>query len=509
MISQKAKYALRALVALAKLPPGQPTFIGDIAESQNIPKKFLEQILLDLKHHGLVASRRGKAGGYGLLRPADTISFGEVLRIVDGPIALSAVPLQDRVQEVRRLPGRGELRGPPGIRSGRRCDPRGAGSHHYSRRRWSEPADPFARDGCLIPAPRRFDKLDLGTSVKGWRFPMHRRMIGALLALALGACGASGNEVQLLNASFDPTGDLYEEFNAAFSANYRTPDGKRVSIGMSHAGSGKQSRSVIDGLPADVVTLALENDIDQIARRSGKIPENWRMLLPANSSPYTSTIVFLVRKGNPKTIRDWDDLTRAGVSVVTPNPKTSGGARWNYLAAWAYADRRFGGDEARTAEFVGAIYRNAAKLDSGARGSTTTFSKQSTGDVLITWENEAYHLLIESSPGEFELVYPSLSIKAEPPVAVVPGNADRHNARKIAEDYLRHLYSPEGQRIIAKNYFRPNDPASADPEDLKRFQPVDMVTIDDPLFGGWTAAQKKHFDANGLFDQIYQPANKP
>ena len=338
---------------------------------------------------------------------------------------------------------------------------------------------------------------------------MHRRMIGALLALALGACGASGNEVQLLNASFDPTGDLYEEFNAAFSANYRTPDGERVSIGMSHAGSGKQSRSVIDGLPADVVTLALENDIDQIARRSGKIPENWRMLLPANSSPYTSTIVFLVRKGNPKTIRDWDDLTRAGVSVVTPNPKTSGGARWNYLAAWAYADRRFGGDEARTAEFVGAIYRNAAKLDSGARGSTTTFSKQSTGDVLITWENEAYHLLIESSPGEFELVYPSLSIKAEPPVAVVPGNADRHNARKIAEDYLRHLYSPEGQRIIAKNYFRPNDPASADPEDLKRFQPVDMVAIDDPLFGGWTAAQKKHFDANGLFDQIYQPANKP
>ncbi len=338
---------------------------------------------------------------------------------------------------------------------------------------------------------------------------MHRRMIGALVALALGACGASGNEVQLLNASFDPTGDLYEEFNAAFSANYRTPDGRRVSIGMSHAGSGKQSRSVIDGLPADVVTLALENDIDQIARRSGKIPENWRTLLPANSSPYTSTIVFLVRAGNPKAIRDWNDLTRTGVSVVTPNPKTSGGARWNYLAAWAYADRRFGGDEARTAEFVGAIYRNAAKLDSGARGSTTTFSKQGTGDVLITWENEAYHLLIESSPGEFELVYPSLSIKAEPPVAVVPGNADRHNARKIAEDYLLHLYSPEGQRIIAKNYFRPNDPAAADPEDLKRFRPVEMVAIDDPLFGGWTAAQNKHFDANGLFDQIYQPAKQP
>ncbi len=335
---------------------------------------------------------------------------------------------------------------------------------------------------------------------------MRVRLIAAIAALALGACGAAGNEVTLLNASFDPTGDLYEEFNAAFSAGYRTPEGKRVSIGMSHAGSGKQSRSVIDGLPADVVTLALERDIDQIAERTGKIPLNWRTLLPANSSPYTSTIVFLVRKGNPKAVRDWDDLVRAGVSVVSPNPKTSGGARWNYLAAWAYADRKFGGDETRTAEFVGSIYRNAAKLDSGARGSTTTFSKQGTGDVLITWENEAYHLLTESSPGEFELVYPSLSIKAEPPVAVVSGNADRHGARKVAEDYLLHLYSPEGQRIIARNYFRPLDPSAADPEDLRRFLPVEMTSIDDPLFGGWAAAQKKHFDANGLFDQIYQPA---
>ena len=335
---------------------------------------------------------------------------------------------------------------------------------------------------------------------------MRRRLIAAFAALALGACGAASNEMTLLNASFDPTGDLYEEFNAAFSAGYRTPDGKRVRVGMSHAGSGKQARSVIDGLPADVVTLALQRDIDQIAERTGKIPANWRSLLPANSSPYTSTIVFLVRTGNPKTIRDWDDLARPGVSVVTPNPKTSGGARWNYLAAWAYAADRFGGDEARTRDFVGAIYRNAAKLDSGARGSTTTFSKQGTGDVLITWENEAFHLLVESTPGEFEIVYPSLSIRAEPPVAVVAGNTDRHGAGKIAEDYLRHLYSAEGQRIIAKNYFRPHDPSAADPEDLKRFKAIEMVSVDDPLFGGWTAAQKKHFDADGLFDQIYQPA---
>ncbi len=335
---------------------------------------------------------------------------------------------------------------------------------------------------------------------------MRTRFVAAIMAVALGACGDVGNEVTLLNASFDPTGDLYEEVNAAFSAAYRTPEGKRISIGMSHGGSGKQARSVIDGLPADVVTLALQRDIDQIVERTGKIPANWRTMLPANASPYTSTIVLLVRKGNPKAIRDWDDLARPGVAVVTPNPKTSGGARWNYLAAWAYADRKFGGDEARTSGFVGAIYRNAAKLDSGARGSTTTFSKQGTGDVLITWENEAFQLLNESSPGEFEMVYPSLSIKAEPPVAVVAGNAQRHGAQKVAEDYLLFLYSPEGQRIIAKNYFRPVEPSAANPEDLARFKPIDMISIDDPLFGGWTSAQAKHFDADGLFDQIYEPA---
>lgn len=334
---------------------------------------------------------------------------------------------------------------------------------------------------------------------------MRMRLIAALAAGALCACGDAADQVMLLNASYDPTGDLYEEFNAAFAAGYRTPEGKRVSIGMSHGGSGKQARSVIDGMQADVVTLALQHDIDLIAEKTGKIPADWRSRMAANSAPYTSTIVLLVRRGNPKSIRDWDDLSRSGVSVVTPNPKTSGGARWNYLAAWAFAARRFNGDEARMSAFVGDIYRNAAKLDSGARGSTTTFSKQGTGDVLITWENEAFQLLAESEPGEFEMVYPSLSIKAEPSVAVVEGNAQRHGTLKVAQDYLAHLYSPEGQRIIAKHYFRPLDPAAADPADLARFKPVDMVTIDDPLFSGWKAAQAKHFDADGLFDQLYGP----
>lgn len=335
---------------------------------------------------------------------------------------------------------------------------------------------------------------------------MRRRLIAVLAAGALGACGSAADEIVLLNASFDPTGDLYEDFNAAFSVSYRTLDGKRVSIGMSHAGSGKQARSVIDGMQADVVTLALQRDIDLIAEKTRKIPQDWRSRLPGNSAPYTSTIVLLVRGGNPKNIRDWDDLARKGVSVVTPNPKTSGGARWNYLAAWAWAARRFAGDEARMGAFVGDIYRNTAKLDSGARGSTTTFSRQGAGDVLITWENEAFQLLAESGPGQFEMVYPSLSIRAEPPVAVVEGNASRHGALKAAQDYLAYLYSPEGQRIIARHYFRPFDPSAADPADLARFRQIEMVSIDDPLFGGWKAAQAKHFDADGLFDQIYKPA---
>jgi len=336
---------------------------------------------------------------------------------------------------------------------------------------------------------------------------MRGGLIVLAAALALGACGgANPNEVTLLNVSYDPTRELYEEFNAAFAANYKTPDGKTVKISMSHGGSGKQARTVIDGIDAQVVTLALQNDIDVIARESGKIPADWRSKLPDNSSPYSSTIVFMVRKGNPKAIRDWSDLAKPGVSVVTPNPKTSGGARWNYLAAWGYAARQFGGDETRTREFVASIYRNVAKLDSGARGATTTFTNQGTGDVLITWENEAYYTLTELEQGAFELIYPSLSIKAEPPVAVVPGNARKNGQLQAAEDYLKYLYAPEGQRIVAKHFYRPVDASAADPADMTRFQQIEMLTIDDPIFGGWDLAQPKHFDAGGLFDQIYQPA---
>lgn len=329
--------------------------------------------------------------------------------------------------------------------------------------------------------------------------------LAALLMLA-GCGGGNKNEVTLLNVSYDPTRELYEDFNKAFADTYKTPDGKTVVVNMSHGGSGKQSRAVIDGLEADVVTMGLQNDIDIIAKETGKIPADWRGKLPGNSSPYTSTIVLMVRKGNPKNIHDWNDLVRPGVSVVTPNPKTSGGARWNYLAAWAYAARQFNGDEARIREFVATIYKNTAKLDSGARGSTTTFTQQGTGDVLITWENEAFYSLAELEPGAYEIVYPSLSIKAEPPVAVVVGNAEKHGTLEVAEAYLKYLYAPEGQRIVARHYYRPFDPSAADPKDLERFKQIEMVTIDDPLFGGWPQAQPKHFDAGGLFDQIYQPA---
>lgn len=337
---------------------------------------------------------------------------------------------------------------------------------------------------------------------------MRRLAIALAAATMAAACGqqAGGGEVALLNVSYDPTREFYEEFNADFSANYRTEDGKTVKVSMSHSGSGKQARAVMDGLDADVATLALQGDIDLIARNTGKIPADWRGKFPSNSAPYTSTIVFVVRKGNPKKIKDWNDLATTGVAVVTPNPKTSGGARWNYLAAWAYGAKTFSGDDARIAKFVGTIYKNAPILDSGARGSMTTFAQREIGDVLITWENEAFLTLDEFGADKFEIVYPSVSILAEPPVAVVEGNADKHGTRKVAEDYLRHLYSPAGQKIAAKHYFRPVNPADADPADVTRFKQIETVRIDDPLFGGWAGAQPKHFDEGALFDQIYQPA---
>ena len=310
-------------------------------------------------------------------------------------------------------------------------------------------------------------------------------------------------ETVLLNVSYDPTRELYEAVNKAFAADWKAKTGEAVSIRQSHGGSGKQARAVIDGLDADVVTLALAADIDQIAALTGKLPIGWQKRLPDNSSPYTSTINLVVRKGNPQGIRDWDDLVKPGIAVVTPNPKTSGGARWNFLAAWAYADAKFGGDETKTRDFIAALYRNVPVLDTGARGSTTTFAQRGIGDVLISWENES-HLIDKQFPGQFEIITPSISILAEPPVAVVDGNADNHGTRKVAEAYLKFLYTPEAQRIIAANFYRPRDPKSADPADLARFPAVKLVTIDGK-FGGWRKAQKTYFGDGGIFDQIYKP----
>jgi sulfate transport system substrate-binding protein len=264
---------------------------------------------------------------------------------------------------------------------------------------------------------------------------------------------------------------------------------------------------VIDGLPADVVTLALESDIDAIVENGGKIAKDWKSRFPDDSAPYTSTIVFLVRAGNPKGIKDWDDLVKPGIQVITPNPKTSGGARWNYLAAWAYANAHDGNDEAKTRAFVGALYKNVPVLDTGARGSTTTFAQRGIGDVLLAWENEAFLALNELGPDKFEIIVPSLSIKAVPPVAVVDANVDEKGTRQVAEEYLNYLYSDVGQKIIARNYYRPIKPEAADPADLKRFVDLKLVTIEDPQFGGWAKAQPAHFGDGGIFDQIYKPSN--
>lgn len=316
------------------------------------------------------------------------------------------------------------------------------------------------------------------------------------LALPLAAPAAT---VELLNVSYDPTRELYQDFNKAFAEFWKEKTGDEVRIKQSHGGSGKQARAVIDGLEADVVTLALAYDIDEIAARTKKLPTDWQARLPHGSSPYTSTIVFLVRKGNPKGIKDWNDLVRPGVSVITPNPKTSGGARWNYLAAWAYAKKNLGGDDGAR-DFVTRLYKNVPVLDSGARGSTTTFAQRSIGDVLISWENEAFLVQNELGRDKFEIVAPSLSILAEPPVALVDGNAAKHGTTKVAKAYLEYLYSPVGQRIAARHYYRPVTPEQADPADLARFPKLELVTVAE--FGGWQQAQKTHFAEGGVFDQI-------
>jgi sulfate transport system substrate-binding protein len=332
---------------------------------------------------------------------------------------------------------------------------------------------------------------------------MIRRLLPAVAAL-LWASSALAADVTLLNVSYDPTRELYVEFNKAFASAYQKETGKSVEIKQSHGGSGAQARAVIDGLQADVVTLALAYDVDAIAAK-GLIAQDWQKHLPQNAAPYTSTIVFLVRKGNPKGIKDWDDLIKPGVAVITPNPKTSGGARWNYLAAWAYADQKFGHDEEKDKDFVKKLYANVPVLDTGARGSTTTFAQRGIGDVLLAWENEAFLALDELGADKFEIVVPSLSIKAEPPVAVVDQVVDAKGTRKVAEAYLNFLYTPEAQKLIAHHYYRPSDPKSAEPKDLARFADVKLVSVNDPLFGGWANAQPKHFDEGGIFDQIYQP----
>jgi sulfate/thiosulfate-binding protein len=327
---------------------------------------------------------------------------------------------------------------------------------------------------------------------------------GAAFIFAAFAASAVLADSTLLNVSYDPTRELYKAVNEAFIKDWKAKGGETVAIEQSHGGSGKQARAVIDGLQADVVTLALQADIDQIAK-AGLINADWQKRLGNNSSPYTSTIVFLVRKGNPKGIKDWGDLIKDGVEVITPNPKTSGGARWNYLAAWAYADQKFGHNEEKNKQFIKDLYAHVPVLDTGARGSTTTFAQRGIGDVLLAWENEAFLALDELGADKFEIVAPSLSIKAEPPVAVVDKVVDAKGTRKVAEAYLKFLYTPEAQKLIAHNYYRPSDPKSADPKDLARFPDVKLVSIDDPLFGGWAKAQPKHFDDGGIFDQVYQP----
>lgn len=336
------------------------------------------------------------------------------------------------------------------------------------------------------------------------RVPRRHLLIAAAALLALGVVpGTVVAQVTLLNVSYDPTREFYREFNEAFAAHWLEQTGESVTINQSHSGSGAQARAVIEGLPADVVTLALQADIDAIAANSGLVPADWRDRLPHGSAPYTSTMVFLVRAGNPKNIVDWGDLVRDDVAVVTPNPKTSGAARWNYLAAWAWAHANLGGTDEAALEYVTALYGNVAMLDTGARGSMTTFVQRRVGDVLIAWENEALLALEKFGADAYQIVTPSISMLAEPTVALVDGNVDKHGVRVVAEAYLEYLYSPEGQRLAAKHYYRPRDMAAADPVDAARFAEVAMVSIDDPLFGGWAAARETHFADGGTFDRIY------
>jgi len=333
--------------------------------------------------------------------------------------------------------------------------------------------------------------------------------LGGLVA-ALGIAGAvtvRAADQTLLNVSYDPTRELYAQFNEAFARHWKETTGNNVTLEQSHGGSGKQAQAVIDGLGADVVTLALQGDIDVIVEKAGLLDPEWRSEFPNNSTPYTSTIVFLVRKGNPKGIADWGDLVKDGVEVITPNPKTSGGARWNYLAAWAWANTTYGGDEQKNIEFIRDLFSHVPVLDTGARGSTVTFAQKELGDVLLAWENEAFLVLQEFGEDNFDVVYPPSSILAEPPVAIVDKNAEAHGTVDLAKAYIEYLYSPEGQTIAARNHYRPSEPDKVtDPELVAAFPKIDLISIDDPLFGGWKEAQPKHFGDGGIFDQVYTPA---
>ena len=332
---------------------------------------------------------------------------------------------------------------------------------------------------------------------------MHKRFLLSLLTLFLILPGvAKAESIELLNVSYDPTRELYEDYNQLFIRHWKEKTGTDVTIYQSHGGSGKQARSVIDGLKADVVTLALAADIDAIAEKSKRIPADWQEKLPHNSTPYTSTIVFLVRKGNPKGIKDWDDLVKPGIQVITPNPKTSGGARWNYLAAYGFALKKFGNDETQASAFIMALFRNVPVLESGARAAATTFVQRGIGDVLLAWENEAHLALAENGKGDFEIVAPSLSILAEPPVAVVDKNASKKGTLEAAREYLNYLYSPEAQELIGKHYYRPRDPKVAE-KFQSIFPKIELLSIAD--FGGWKQVQAQHFDDGGVFDNIYKP----
>jgi sulfate transport system substrate-binding protein len=367
------------------------------------------------------------------------------------------------------------------------------------------------------------------TSIQKYALPA---FIAALVVGAAAACASDSGAkaadtgspaaVEMLNVSYDPTRELYQDYNAEFARHWREQTGQTVTVKQSHGGAGKQARAVIDGLEADVVTLALAYDIDAIAEKAGLLDPKWESRLPHASAPYTSTIVFLVRKGNPKQIHDWGDLVRPGVEVITPNPKTSGGARWNHLAAYAYALKRELGDLAKLHDptraqevaranqqaraFMTELYRHVPVLDTGARGATNTFAQRGIGDVLLAWENEAFLAVQELGPDRFDIVVPPMSILAQPSVAVVDRNVDRHGTRAVAQAYLEYLYSPAGQRLVAKHYYRPVSTEGVDPADLKRFPALELVTVDE-VFGGWQEAQKAHFDDGGLFDQIYQPAS--